>query len=195
MATTALLAGAASASAQADSRAVKEPAPPPGNPYGGVPGGGLTLPPYYRPTSSVANANVYFPGTEELSPNEMRISFIGSAPGQAVSKDQACTCILVELGNGKRFFFDFGPGCMRNVVAMRIPIQLVNDIFFTHLHVDHYGDPPVPLRLRALDGAVEAAAGSWALRPHAQRRHEVHDRAHEGNDALAHRQLQQRADR
>lgn len=114
----------------------------PGNPYGGVPGGGLTLPPYYRLTPSVANANVYFPGTEELSAGEMRISFLGSAPGQAVSKEQACTCILVELGNGKRFFFDFGPGCMRNVVAMRMPIQLVNDIFLTHLHVDHYGDLP-----------------------------------------------------
>ena len=114
----------------------------PQNPYGGVPGGGLTLPPYYRPTPSVANANVYLPGSEELSPGEMRISFLGSAPGQAVSKDQACTCILVELGNGKRFFFDFGPGCMRNIVAMRMPIQLVNDIFLTHLHVDHYGDLP-----------------------------------------------------
>jgi ribonuclease BN (tRNA processing enzyme) len=112
------------------------------NPYGGAPGGGLTLPPYYRLTPSVANANVYFPGSEELGPDEMRISFLGSAPGQAVSKDQACTCIMVELGNDKRFFFDFGPGCMRNVVAMRVPIQLVNDIFLTHLHVDHYGDLP-----------------------------------------------------
>ena len=49
---------------------------------------------------------------------------------------------MVELGNGKRFFFDFGPGCVRNILAMQVPLQMVNDIFFTHLHVDHYGELP-----------------------------------------------------
>ena len=28
---------------------------------------------------------------------------------------------MVELGNGKRFFFDFGTGCMRNMFAMQVP--------------------------------------------------------------------------
>lgn len=149
-----------------------------------MPGGGLTLPPYYRPTPLVANANVYFPGSEELSSNEMRISFLGSAPVQAVSKDQACTCILVELGNGRHFFFDFGPGCMRNVVAMRIPIQLVNDIFFTHLHLDHYGD--LPYLYAFAPWMVEASSGPWAFWPHPQGRHPLHDRTHEGDGALAH---------
>jgi ribonuclease BN (tRNA processing enzyme) len=49
---------------------------------------------------------------------------------------------MVELGNGKRFFFDFGPGCLRNILAMQVPLQMVNDIFLTHLHVDHYGELP-----------------------------------------------------
>ena len=49
---------------------------------------------------------------------------------------------MVELGNGKRFFFDFGPGCLRNILAMQVPMQMVNDIFITHLHVDHYHDLP-----------------------------------------------------
>ena len=53
-----------------------------------------------------------------------------------VTRAQAGTCIMVELGNGKRFFFDFGSGCMRNIIAMAVPLQAVNDIFFTHLHVD-----------------------------------------------------------
>ena len=71
----------------------------------------------------------------------MRISFIGSTP-IPVTRAQAGTCIMVELGNGKRFFFDFGSGCMRNIIAMAVPLQTVNDIFFTHLHVDHYADLP-----------------------------------------------------
>ncbi len=111
------------------------------NPYGGGPNTGITLPPYYRPTPSLKNNNVYFPGMEELGDDEMRISFIGSTP-IPVTRAQAGTCIMVELGNGKRFFFDFGSGCMRNIIAMSVPLTMVNDIFFTHLHVDHYADLP-----------------------------------------------------
>ena len=58
------------------------------------------------------------------------------------TKAQAGTCIMVELGNGKRFFFDFGSGCVRNIFAMQVPFQTVNDIFITHLHIDHYADLP-----------------------------------------------------
>jgi ribonuclease BN (tRNA processing enzyme) len=111
------------------------------NPYGGGPNTGITLPPYYRPTPSVANANTFFPGVEELGSDEMRISFIGSSPVPP-TRAQAGTAIMVELGNGKRFFFDLGPGCMRNIVALQVPLQMVNDIFITHLHVDHYGELP-----------------------------------------------------
>ena len=50
------------------------------NPYGGVPSGGITLPPYYRPTPDLVSNNIYYPGQEELGPDEMRISFIGSTP-------------------------------------------------------------------------------------------------------------------
>ncbi|MGH7787830.1 MAG: MBL fold metallo-hydrolase, partial [Candidatus Binatia bacterium] len=111
------------------------------NPYGGGPNTGITLPPYYRPTPSVANANTFFPGVEELGDDEMRISFIGSSPVPP-TRAQAGTAIMVELGNGKRFFFDLGPGCLRNIVALQVPLQTVNDIFITHLHVDHYGELP-----------------------------------------------------
>ena len=111
------------------------------NPYGGVPSGGITLPPYYRPTPDLASNNIYYPGQEEIGPDEMRISFIGSTP-IPVTRAQAGTCIMVELGNEKKFFFDFGSGCMRNIIAMAVPLQTVNDIFFTHLHADHYADLP-----------------------------------------------------
>ena len=111
------------------------------NPYGGGPGTGISLPPYYKPTDSVKNNNVYFPGTEELGKDEMRISFVGSCPFPP-RREQAGTCIMVECGPDKRFFFDFGSGCIRNIVAMQLPLGLVNDIFITHLHVDHYADLP-----------------------------------------------------
>ena len=109
------------------------------NPYGGGPGTGITLPPYYRPTPSVGNRNNYFPTAEKLGHDEMRISFVGSCP-YPPRRDQAGTCIMVELGDGQRLFFDFGPGCFRNILAMCVPAAEINDIFLTHLHIDHYHD-------------------------------------------------------
>ena len=138
----------------------------PQNPYGGKPNTGITLPPYYRPTPSVANANTFFPGVEELGDDEMRISFVGSTPIPP-TRSQAGTCIMVELGNGKRFFFDFGSGCWRNIIALQVPAQMVNDIFLTHLHVDHYAELPYmyaftpwmgrwkPLRVHGPSGRTE----------------------------------------
>ena len=88
------------------------------NVYGAPPGTGISMPPYYLPTDSVKNRNVYFPSTEPLCPDEMRITFMGSQPWPP-RLSQAAECIMVELGNGKRFFFDFGPGCLRNIIATR----------------------------------------------------------------------------
>jgi ribonuclease Z len=121
------------------------------NPYGGGPGTGITLPPYYKPTDSVKNNNVFYPGTEELGKNEMRISFIGSCPFPP-RINQAGTAIMVECGPDRRFFFDFGSGCIRNIIALQLPIGLVNDIFITHLHVDHYADIPYLLPFSAACG-------------------------------------------
>jgi|SRR5271166_1085164 len=113
----------------------------PQNPYGGGPGTGITFPPYYKPMPSLKSNNNYFPGEEELGSDEMRISFLGSTPIPP-TRAQAGTCILVELGDGRRFFFDFGSGCVRNIFAMQVPLQMVNDIFLTHLHIDHFADLP-----------------------------------------------------
>ena len=89
----------------------------PKSPYGGGPGAGLTIPPYFKPTSSVKSRINYFPNSEKLGPDEMRISFMGSTPFPP-RIDQAGTCIMVELGNGDSFFFDFGPGCLHNILAI-----------------------------------------------------------------------------
>ena len=124
------------------------------NPYGGKPGGGITLPEYYRPTKYMTGSSAnYFPLSEQLGPDEMRVSFCGSTPFPP-RLDHAGTCIMGELGNGKRFIFDFGSGCLRNIIGMQVPAQLLNDIFISHLHVDHYADIPYlyPLRATGLIG-------------------------------------------
>lgn len=127
----------------------------PVNPYGGRPGGGITLPPYFKPTPSVTGSRAnYFPLTEELGPDEMRISFVGSNPWPP-RREQAGTAIMVELGNGDRFFFDFGSGCLRNIIGMQVPAQLINDIFISHLHVDHYADIPYLYPFRAWSGGFQ----------------------------------------
>ena len=43
---------------------------------------------------------------------------------------------MVELGNGDRLFFDLGSGCL----GMQVPMVEINNIFLTHLHIDHYAD-------------------------------------------------------
>ena len=30
--------------------------------------------------------------------------------------------MMVELGNGDRFFFDLGSGCLPDIIAMQVPI-------------------------------------------------------------------------
>ena len=123
----------------------------PSSPYGGGPGAGLTIPPYYKPTPSVVSRNNYYPTAETLGPDEMRISFVGSCPFPP-RRDQAATAIMVELGNGDRFFFDFGPGCLRNIIGLGVQFQLINDIFISHLHVDHFGEIPYLFPFRAWAG-------------------------------------------
>ena len=111
------------------------------NPYGAPPGTGISMPPYYRPTPSVRNRNNYFPQSEELGADEMRITFMGSNPFPP-RLSQAGTCIMVECGKVGKFFFDLGSGCMRNIIGNQIPVPEINDIFLSHLHVDHYADLP-----------------------------------------------------
>lgn len=121
------------------------------NPYGSPPGSGVSMPPYYLPTPSVKNKNNYFPQSEPLGPDEMRIIFMGSNPWPP-RMSQASTCIMVELGGSKRLFFDFGPGCLRNIIANQVPVPEINDIFITHLHIDHFGELPYLYQFAPFNG-------------------------------------------
>lgn len=122
----------------------KQPKIGPKNPYGKNPGGGISLNKELRPTPSVTNRN-YFPPGEELQEGEMRVSFPGSTPWPP-THSQSGTAIMVELGVGafapKRFFFDLGNGSVKNILGMGVLPAEINDIFISHLHVDHYADLP-----------------------------------------------------
>ncbi len=91
------------------------------------------------PTGTAPDRYVYYPGTEKLAKNEIRIVVCGSGM-PAARHGQAATCFLVETGNGDKFLFDIGTGSMANVAALMIPYQYLDKIFLTHLHTDHMGD-------------------------------------------------------
>jgi len=91
------------------------------------------------PVSALADRDVYYPGSEDLGPNEMRIIACGTGMPNARPK-QAAACWLVELGNGDKFLFDIGSGSAERISALKIPYDYLDKVFIGHLHSDHFGD-------------------------------------------------------
>ena len=91
------------------------------------------------PTGVAPDRYVYYPGTEALAKDEIRIIACGTGM-PAARRSQAATCFLVETGNGDKFIFDIGSGSMANLAALMIPYQYLDKVFLTHLHTDHMGD-------------------------------------------------------
>jgi ribonuclease Z len=85
------------------------------------------------------NRDVYFPGTEKLKPDEMRVIVLGSGMPMPRMK-QAAASFLVELGNGDKFIFDMGTGALHRLHTLGIQLDYVDKVFLTHLHMDHMGD-------------------------------------------------------
>ena len=83
--------------------------------------------------------NYYYPGTEELRPDEMRLFALGTGMPNA-RPSQAAACWLLQLGNGENFLFDLGTGSMEKFSVLGIPYGHVTKIFLSHLHSDHFGD-------------------------------------------------------
>ena len=92
-----------------------------------------------KPNGTVANRVAYYPGTEALGEDEVRVVACGTGM-PAARRGQAAACFLVELGNGDKFLFDIGTGSMRNVMSLNIPADFLRKIFLSHLHTDHWGD-------------------------------------------------------
>jgi len=93
------------------------------------------------PVKSSSDRDVYYPGTEDLKPDEMRVICTGSGMPMPRLK-QAAASFVVELGNGDKFIFDMGTGSMHRIYALGIPLDYIDKVFLTHLHCDHFGDLP-----------------------------------------------------
>ncbi|MGB3649359.1 MAG: guanitoxin biosynthesis MBL fold metallo-hydrolase GntH, partial [Desulfobulbales bacterium] len=116
----------------------------------------------------------YYPGTEELKQDEIRLIACGTGL-PAARRDQAATCFLAELGNGDKFLFDIGTGSMGNVAALMIPYDFLDKVFLTHLHTDHWGDLATlwaggwtagrtgPLKIWGPTGATEDMGTAYAV--------------------------------
>jgi ribonuclease Z len=126
------------------------------------------------PTQPLTNRDVYYPGTEALGPDEMRVVACGT--GQpTVRPKQAAACFLVELGNGDKFIFDIGYGSVERLSAMKIPMDYLDKVFIGHLHMDHFGDLDAlwiggvkmnrtfPLRVWGPSGATPEMGAKYAI--------------------------------
>ena len=91
------------------------------------------------PTKALTERDVYYPGSENLAPDEMRVTACGTGMPNARPK-QAAACWLVELGNGDKFIFDIGSGSFERLSALAIPMDYLDKVFIGHLHSDHFGD-------------------------------------------------------
>ncbi|WP_422037037.1 guanitoxin biosynthesis MBL fold metallo-hydrolase GntH [Roseibium sp.] len=126
------------------------------------------------PTGTAPDRYVFYPGTEALGEDEIRMTACGTGMPSARHK-QAATCFLVELGNGDKFLFDIGTGSMANVAAYMIPYDMLDKVFITHLHTDHWGDLTSlwaggwtagrtgPLRIWGPSGATEDMGTKYAI--------------------------------
>ena len=118
---------------------------------------------------------VYYPGTEILGEDEVRVIACGTGmPDQR--RGQASACFLFEFGNGEKMFFDLGSGSMRNISSLMIPYEYLTKVFISHLHTDHWGDlsalwaggwtsgRPVPLELWGPSGQTPEMGTTYAIK-------------------------------
>ncbi len=81
----------------------------------------------------------YYPNTEKLGSDEMRITALGTGmPNQSPSNVAAS--FLVELGNGDSFIFDAGTGSTDRLAGLEADYSELDKVFISHLHTDHAGD-------------------------------------------------------
>jgi ribonuclease Z len=130
--------------------------------------------PLVSPTQASADRDFYFPNTEDLNPDEMRVIACGT--GMPTTRAaQAAACFLVELGNGDKFLFDVGTGSPERISSLQIPYDFLDKVFIGHLHADHFGGLPEifiggalmgrqrPLRVWGPDGPAPELGTAYAV--------------------------------
>ena len=83
----------------------------------------------------------FVPGEEPLADGELRVTVLGSG-NPWPTRAQASASILVEVGNPERdlLVFDLGTGSLANYASLKLPVNLLDKVFLTHLHADHTAD-------------------------------------------------------
>jgi len=126
------------------------------------------------PDGTAPDRYVYYPGTEKLGKDEIRLIALGTGM-PAARRSQAATCWLVEVCNGDKFLFDIGTGANANMAALMIPFDFLAKVFLTHLHTDHWGDLPglwaggwtagrtIPLEVWGPSGATPDMGTKYAI--------------------------------
>jgi ribonuclease Z len=102
--------------------------------------GAVSTPPQDAQLASTRRLPTYFPNTERLQPDEMRIIALGTGLPTPLTRAQKSTAFMVELGNGDVFLFDIGTGSMLNLFGLRPDFSKIDKLFLSHLHSDHFGD-------------------------------------------------------
>jgi len=118
--------------------------------------------------------DVYYPNSESLAPDEMRVVACGT--GMPTTRAaQAAACFLVELGNGDKFLFDIGSGSAERISSLQIPYDFLDKVFIGHLHGDHFGaigelfiggglmGRHVPLRIWGPSGPVPELGTAYSI--------------------------------
>jgi ribonuclease Z len=84
--------------------------------------------------------STYYPNTEELAKDEIRVIALGTGLPTPLTAKQKSSAFLVECGNGDKFLFDCGTGSAENMFGLQIDFLELDKIFVSHLHTDHVGD-------------------------------------------------------
>ncbi len=130
--------------------------------------------PVTGPNTVASDRYAYYPGTETLAQDEVRVIACGTGmPDQR--RGQASACFLFEFGNGEKLLFDVGTGSMRNIASLMIPYQYLVKIFLSPLHTDHWGGlasiwaggwtagRPVPLEVWGPSGQTPEMGTAYAI--------------------------------
>jgi ribonuclease Z len=81
--------------------------------------------------------DAYYPGTEELGPNEMRLTALGTGMPN-LRPSQVSPGWFLELGNGDKFFFDMGTGTISRFAALNISYDEANKVFLGYRRLDRW---------------------------------------------------------